>query len=195
MELAFGQVMLIIGCMAFAENSFAFRNNIRRRRNKPELDSGKRWIFYIRWLVIWELIFGIVTECRAWRNVVDFGNLYLGSASYREEKDNIIEYQEEEKRDDKGKYYLIHCVERYRIKKNEDDIVNVLEEIIDKEFGSRADDYNIRIVDDGIELYKGKGRMAEINFEIGTVFSYIYIDWNCIARYTPSLEYSPIYTK
>lgn len=117
LELALGQVMLIIGCMAFAENSLAFRNNIRRRRNKPELDSGKRWIFYIRWLVIWELIFGIVTDCKAWRNVVDFGNLYLGYASYREEKDNIIEYQEEEKRDDKGKYYLIHCVERYRIKK------------------------------------------------------------------------------
>lgn len=194
MELAFGQVMLIIGCMAFAENSFAFRNNIRRRQNKPELDRSKRWIFFIRWLVIWELVFGIVTNCKIWRNVVDFGNLYFGSVSYREEKDNVIDYHEEAKRDDKGKYYIVHYIERYRVRKREEDIVEVLEEILIP-FKESHDDYNIHIVEDGIEIYNGKEREGKAHLEIGTVFSYIYIEWDFIERVDPAPEYMPIYYK
>lgn len=186
MELALGHIGIIFGSFAISEQWFTTINHFRGKKNKPEVRGSIRWVIFIGWFLFFELILGIQTNNAFGGTVLDFYKLYSGADSYREEKDNTIEdwsdTWDEVKRDDKGKYRHIHYLERYRIRKNENNIPEVLEEIINP-FNETESDYNIRIVEDGIEIYKQKEKWGKAHLEIGTFFSYIYIEWDYIRRY------------
>lgn len=111
--------------------------------------------------------------------VVDFYDLYSGKVSYTKERDNIIEDWsddwDEAKWDDTGKYMNMHYIKKYRLRKHEKDILGVMKQIISSE-------YNMHIVEDGIEIWFGKEKLGKAHLEIETFFSYIYIEWEYLYR-------------
>lgn len=181
-----GHIVIVFGSFAISEQWFTTINNFRGRKNKPEVRGSIKWVIFIGWFIFFELFLGIQTNNAFGGTVLDFYRLYSGADSYRVEKNNLIEdwsdTWDEVKKDDKGKYLHLHYIKRYRIRKNEKDIPGVLEKILNP-LNRPESDYNIRIVEDGIEIYVQKEKRGKAYLEMGTFFSYIYIEWDYIQRY------------
>jgi hypothetical protein len=186
MELALGHFTVIIGSFAISKQWFEIINNGRRRRNKKSVKNITRWIIFVAWILFGELYLGIATNNVFGGGVLDFCKLYFGSASYREEKNSVIEDWSDDwnnvQRDDDGKYLRIHRLVRFRIRKNDKDICMILEKILNGFKLKDEKDYNLHVVEDGVEIYYGKEKRGKAYREIGVVFSYIYIEWDYIRR-------------
>ncbi len=184
MELALLHFMLIIYCIAFADLEFKLRTSASIRNDRPLPDNDKKIVYFIKWLIIWEILVGIYCNSPWWQNVVDWEKIYIAKEPYRVEsfEDRITDLDNEgdgeRGSDEKGDYKRLHYIERYRVSRNNDKWIDTLDTILNENAREMGDKYDIEVTRDGVVIYRNGLITAKAEWKCGDVFGYVYIEWD-----------------